>query len=93
MTIAMIFHEVQDGAVWAKAWKKGPDSRHELFSRIGVKCRTFRDPKDPSRTGVLAEIPDMAAFEKLLQSDEGQRAMKEDGLKVDTLQMLTEFTP
>ena len=31
MTTAIIFHEVQDGAVWAKAWKKGPGSRHEMF--------------------------------------------------------------
>ena len=25
MTTAIIFHEVQDGDVWAKAWKKGVD--------------------------------------------------------------------
>lgn len=35
----------------------------------------------------------MAAFEALLKSDEGQRAMREDGLKVETMRMLVEFTP
>jgi hypothetical protein len=25
MTTAIVFHEVQDGAVWTKAWKHGPE--------------------------------------------------------------------
>jgi len=29
----------------------------------------------------------------LLQSDEGHTAMREDGLKVETMRMLVEFTP
>jgi len=93
MTTAIIFHEVRDGAVWAKAWRQGPGSRHELFARIGVKCRNFRDPSDPNSTGVVAEIPDMAKFQELLESDDGLRAMREDGLKVETMRMLVEFTP
>lgn len=93
MTTAIIFHEVQDGAVWANAWKMGPGSRHELFGKLGIKCRTFRDPNDPNVTGVMAEIPDMAAFQGLLQSDDGKNAMREDGLKVETMRMLVEFTP
>jgi hypothetical protein len=93
MTTAIIFHEVQDGAVWAKAWKKGPGSRHEMFGKLGIKCRNFRDPKNPNATGVMAEMPDMAKFQELLQSDEGRKAMREDGLKVETMRMLVEFTP
>ncbi len=93
MTTAMIFHEVKDGTVWANAWKQGPGSRHELFKRIGVRCRTFRDPGNPEVAGVFAEIPDMASFQQLLQSPEGQQAMKEDGLKVETMRLLLEFTP
>lgn len=93
MTTAIVFHEVHDGAVWTNAWKKGPGSRHELFARIGVTCRNFRDPNNPNSLGLIFEIPDMAAFEALLQSDEGQRAMREDGLKIETLRVLVEFTP
>jgi hypothetical protein len=93
MTTVIVYHEVQDGDVWANAWKKGPGSRHEMFGKIGIKCRNFRDPKNPNVTGVLAEVPDMAEFEALLQSDEGQRAMREDGLKVGTMRRLVEFTP
>jgi len=93
MTTAIIFHEVQDGAVWANAWKKGPGSRHEMFGKLGIKCRNFRDPNNPNATGILAEIPEMEMFRDLLQSDEGQKAMREDGLKVETMRMLVEFTP
>jgi hypothetical protein len=93
MTTAIIFHEVQDGAVWAKAWKAGPGSRHEMFGEAGVKCRSFRDPDNPNSAGLIAEIPDMAAFQELLQSDEGKQAIQEDGLKAETMRTLVEFTP
>jgi hypothetical protein len=93
MTTAIIFHEVQDGAVWATAWKKGPGSRHEMFGKLGIKCRTFCDPKNHNATGLIVEIPDMAKFQGPLQSDEGARAMRDDGLKVETMRMLIEFTP
>jgi hypothetical protein len=64
-----------------------------MFAKLGVKCRNFRDPNDPHATGVMAEIPDMAKFQAFLQSAEGKKAMREDGLKVETLRMLVEFTP
>jgi hypothetical protein len=88
MTTIFISHEVNNGDRWAKAWKQ---SRHETFSKLGIKTRTFRDPKNPNQTGVLAEVPDMAKFQALLASDEGKKLMKEDGLKVETLRMLVEF--
>jgi hypothetical protein len=34
----------------------------------------------------------MAAFRELRKSDEGRKAMREDGLKVETTRMLVEFT-
>lgn len=93
MATVMIFHEVNDGEVWSKAWKKGPGSRHEMFGKLGIKCRNFRDPNNPNSTGVMAEVPDMAKMLALLESDEGKKAMREDGLKADTMCMLVEFTP
>jgi len=93
MTTVMIFHEVKDGQRWAKAWHKGSGSRHEMFGKLGIKLRTFRDPKNTNMTGLLADIPDMAAFEALLDSPEGKQAMSEDGLKVETIRVLNEFTP
>lgn len=92
MTTLIAFHEVNNGDHWAKAWHHGEGGRHEMFGKIGAKCRTFRDPKNPDSTGVIIDVPDMDAFEQLLASDEGQKAMAEDGLKVETMRVLHEFT-
>ena len=93
MTTLMIFHDVEDGKRWAKAWKQGPGSRHELFAKIGMKCRNFRDPNNPDAVGILAEVPDMDAFRAMLDSEEGKKAMAEDRLKIETMRVLEEFTP
>jgi len=87
------FHEVEDGERWAQAWQKGPRSRHEMFGRIGVTARTFRDPENPNMTGLMLDVPDMERFRSFMASDEAARAMKEDGLKLETMRILSEFTP
>ncbi len=79
MTTAIIFHEVKNGDLWAEAWRKGKGSRHEMFGKVGIKARTFRDPKDPESTGVFLEISDMAKFKAFMESDEAKKAMAEDG--------------
>lgn len=93
MATLIAFHEVEDGQRWAKAWQKGAGSRHEMFARIGVTARTFRDPENPNSTGLLLDVPDIEQFQSFMASDEAKRAMEEDGLKVDTLRILSEFTP
>ena len=86
------FHEVEDGAHWAKAWRKGPGSRHEMFAKIGVTARTFKNPDNPNLVGVLFDVPDMKKFDSFMASDEAKKAMTEDRLKIDTLRILSEFT-
>jgi hypothetical protein len=93
MTTLIIVHEVSNADVWAKAWKKGPGSRQELFASVGATARTFRDPKNLSSVGLIVDVSDMARFEAMLASPEGKQAMKEDGLKVETIRILAEFTP
>ncbi len=92
MTTVFISHEVKNGDHWAKAWKQAKPSRHELFAKLGIKTRTFRDQQNPNVCGVLADVPDMAKFQAFLASDEGKKAMEEDGLKVETVRMLMEFS-
>lgn len=93
MTTLTAFHEVKDGNKWANAWKKGPGSRHEMFAKIGVKARTLRDANNPNLTGVILEVPDVKKFDELMNSAEGKKAVAEDGLKMETFRVLTEFTP
>lgn len=92
MKTILVFNETENGDHWAKAWHHGEGGRHKMFEKIGVKVRTFRDPKNPNFTGGIWEIPDMKAFEEYLATDEGQKGMAEDGLKVETIHMLEEFT-
>lgn len=93
MATLIIFHEVEDGQLWANAWKKGPGSRHELFAQIGVTARNFTDPENPDRTGLILEVPDMEQFQSFMASNEAKKAMEEDRIKVETMRALSEFTP
>ncbi len=93
MTTVFAFHEVNDGQTWARAWQQGSGSRHEMFGKIGVKARTFRDPNNHDVTGVMLQVPDMEQFNSFMASDEVKQAMEEDGLKIETVRMLGEFTP
>lgn len=94
MPTMIVFHEVEDGERWARAWRKGTaGNRHEMFDRIGTRVRTFRDPENPRLTGALVDVEDMGRFEAFMASDEAARAMEEDGLKTDTMRILREFTP
>jgi len=93
MNTVFVYCDTEDGETWAKAWKRDEGTRHEMFEKMGIKCRTFRDSDNHNRCGVLFEIPDMTAFESHLESDETKEAMAEDGLQLQTFRMLTEFTP
>jgi hypothetical protein len=83
MSTVLIFHEVDDVDHWVKSPK-----REEVFGPIGVTARTFVDPEKTNRVGLIAEIPDMDAFQKLLQSDAGAEAMKFDGVRPETILVL-----
>ncbi len=93
MTTLIAMHEVEDGEHWARAWQKKAGSRHEMFAKIGVSVRTFRDPQNANLTGLIFEVPDMAKFQSFMQSDEAKNAMGEDRLKVATIRILHEFAP
>jgi hypothetical protein len=41
--------------------------------------------------GLIAEIPDMAAFQEFMQTDAAADAMKADGVRAETLIVLDEL--
>ena len=62
MTTAIIFHEVQDGAVWAKAWKKGPGSRHEKFGKLVLEReRSLARPNNVLQSVPMVEVVGVSA--------------------------------
>ena len=92
MKTKLAIHETENADHWAKAWHGGEGGRHDQFSKLGVKCRTYRDPQNPDSVAVLMEAEDFAQFENFVASEEGRKAMAEDGVKPETLRILSEFT-
>jgi hypothetical protein len=85
MPTLLAFHEVDDVDHWLRSPK-----REEVFGPLGITVRTFRDPEGSNRVGLIAEIPDMAEWQELMQSEAGADAMKFDGVRPETLLVLTE---
>ncbi len=85
MPTLLAFHEVDDVDHWLSSPK-----REEVFGALGITTRTFRDPAGSNRVGLIVEVPDMAAFEEVMQSEAGAEAMKFDGVRPETLLVLAE---
>jgi len=85
MPTVIAYHEVDDKDHWLASGK-----RDEFFGPLGVTVRTFVDPENPSRVAIVAEVPDMDAFESAMQSQEAADAMAHDGVKPETLVVLVE---
>jgi hypothetical protein len=90
MTHVTILHEVDDADHWFAAWR-GENSRHKMFKAHGAKhVHTLQDPNNPNMTGLIVAVADMDQFKTFLESEEGQAAAAEDGVKMDTMVMLVE---
>ena len=86
MATLLVFHEVDDVDHWAASPK-----RDELFGPMGITVRTFRDPENPNRVGLIFDgVSDLETFERSLQTDEAAEAMKYDGVRPETLVTLVE---
>ena len=85
MTTLLVVHEVDDVQHWL-----GSPKRAEVFGSLGMTARTFVDPANANRVGLIVDTPDVDTFQKFLQSDEAAAAMKHDGVRPDTVVMLVE---
>jgi hypothetical protein len=81
----LITHEVDDVEHWWNSPK-----RAEAFGSLGIAVRTFRDPAGSNKVGLLAEIPDLAAFEAFMKTDAAAEAVRHDGVRLETMVMLAE---
>ena len=86
MPTVIAYHDVEDVDRWLAS-----KVRDEAFATIGVTgIRTFVDPTNPRRVGILADIPDMDAFNKAMQSAAFAEAEAKDGVVPDTIVLLIE---
>jgi hypothetical protein len=81
----VITHEVNDVEDWLRSPK-----RAEVFGPMGITFRTFRDPDGSKKTALVAEIPDIEAFQEVMKSEAAADAMKHDGVNSATLLMLSQ---
>ena len=90
MTHIMITHSVDNSDHWSAAWS-GPDSRSNMFKDNGAAhVHAFRSEDNPNLTGLVIAVEDMDALNTMLMSDEGKAAAAEDGVRTDTMVMMTE---
>ena len=85
MTTLVIVHEVDDVEHWRTSTR-----REEYFGPLGISGRTFVDPDKSNRVGLVVECPSLEALQKSLQGEAAAAAMKHDGVRAETLQMLVE---
>ena len=85
MATYVITHEVNDVERWLSSPK-----RDEVFGPMGITIRTFRDPDGPNKTALIAEIPDLEAFQEVMKTEAAADAMQHDGVHPETLLMLSD---
>ncbi len=80
------YHDVKDRDHWLASPK-----REEFFGPLGVSnIRTFVDPQNPTRVGVLMDVPDMETLQSAMETEGAAEAMAHDGVLAETLVILVE---
>jgi hypothetical protein len=86
MPTVMAYHDVNDKDHWLASPR-----REQFFGPLGVtNIRTFVDPENPARVGLVMDIPDMEAVMAAMETEEARDAMAYDGVLPETLVFLVE---
>ena len=86
MPTVMAYHDVNDKDHWLASPR-----REQFFGPLGVtNIRTFVDPENPRRVGLVMDIPDMEAVMAAMETEEARDAMAYDGVLPETLVFLVE---
>jgi hypothetical protein len=86
MPTVLAYHDVNDKDHWLSSPK-----REEFFGPLGVtNIRTFVDPENSARVGLVMDVPDMDAVMAAMETEAAAEAMKHDGVLPETLVILVE---
>ena len=86
MPTVMAHHDVKDKEHWLASPK-----REEFFGPLGVtNIRTFVDPENPTRVGLVMDVPDMDVVMTAMETEAAADAMAYDGVLPETLVILVE---
>lgn len=86
MPTVMAYHDVSDKDHWLSSPK-----REEFFGPLGVtNIRRFVDPENPTRVGLVMDVPNMDALMEAMETEAAADAMAYDGVLPETLVVLVE---
>lgn len=86
MPTVMVHHDIKDKDHWLSSPK-----REEFFGPLGVlNIRKFVDPDNPTRVGLLMDVPDMDALAAAMETQEAADAEAYDGVLSETIVILLE---
>ena len=86
MPTVIAHHDVKDKDHWLASPK-----REEFFGPLGVtNIRKFVDPENPTRVGLVMDVPDMDALMAGMETQAAADAMAYDGVLPETLAILIE---
>ena len=80
------YHDVKDKNHWLASSR-----REEFFGPLGItNIRTFVDPQNSTRVGVLMDVTDMETLQTAMETEGAAEAMAHDGVIPETLVILVE---
>ena len=86
MPTVFAHHDIKDTDHWLASPK-----REEFFGPLGVtNIRTFVDPENPTRVGILMGVPGMDEVVAAMETEAAAEAMAHDGVLPETLVILVE---
>jgi hypothetical protein len=86
MPTVMAYHDVKDKDHWLASPR-----REEFFGPLGVTgIRKFVDPENPTRVGLMMDVPDLDALAAAMESQAAADAMEHDGVVPETVVILVE---
>ena len=86
MPTVIVHHDVKDKDHWLASPR-----RAQFFGPLGVtNIRTFVDPENPTRVGLVMDVPDMDAVMAAMDTEAAGDAMASDGVLPETVVILVE---
>jgi hypothetical protein len=86
MPTVIVYHDVKDTDHWLSS-----PTREEVLGPLGVSnIRTFVNPEQPTKVGLVMDVDDLDKILGVLQSPEGAEAMARDGVAAETVVLLVE---
>ena len=80
------YHDVKDRAHWLASPR-----REQFFGPLGISnIRTFIDPTNETRVGVMMDVADMDALQAAMETPGAAAAMDHDGVIPESLVILVE---